>query len=293
MGKPCTGGNKNLTMKIIQTKITPSQASELLGNNPDNRLVSPTTVKEYVQDMKERKWMSNGETIKIYNDTNNRKLPITKHRLIDGQHRLTACVKSNVPLDAVIAVVDSPDVFKTIDTGKKRSTKDCLDILGYSNTSCLAAALALIKKVDTSGLTGGAKTPGGATTCKVRNHEIEEIARQYPTMTESVAYANRARTLLKTRPATMSVIHYKLSEIDHDLAEEFLNSFHGGEGLKRTSAVLHARNRIIKRLMSDKMLTPFYLMKILFTAWNHWISGNEVTKLQITNNETLPKLRHS
>jgi hypothetical protein len=280
-------------MKIIQTKITPSQASELLGNNPNNRLVSPTTVRDYVRDMKDRKWMPNGETIKIYNDTKNRKLPITKHRLIDGQHRLTACVKSNIPLDAVIAVVDSPDVFKTIDTGKKRSTKDCLDILGFTNTACLAASLALIKKVDTTGISAVTKSPGGGSTSKVRNHEIEQLADEYPTMPESVAYANRARTLLKTRPATMSVIHYKLSQVDQDLAEEFLTAFHGGEGLSGTSPVLHARNRIIKRLMSDKILTPFYLMKVVFTAWNHWISGNEITKLQITNTESLPKLKHS
>jgi len=276
-------------MKIIQTTLTPSQAGELLGNNPNNRLISPSIVRDYVQDMSDGKWMLNGETIKIYNDTKNRKLPITKHRLLDGQHRLTACVKSNIPLSAVIAVVDSPDVFKTIDTGKKRSTKDCLDILGYTNTGTLAASLALIKKLDTGGISATTKNPGGGSRAKVMNHEIEGILAEYPNMPNSVAYAHRVRSKLKTRPAGMAVIHYRLSEIDTDLAEEFLDAFHSGAGLSESSPIYQARNRIINKMLSDSVLTPFYLLLVVYTAWNYWITGNE-NQLRVSPNK-LPKLK--
>jgi len=276
-------------MKIIQTTLTPSQAGELLGNNPNNRLISPSIVRDYVQDMSDGKWMLNGETIKIYNATKNRKLPITKHRLLDGQHRLTACVRSNIPLNAVIAVVDDPDVFKTIDTGKKRSTKDCLDILGYTNTGTLAASLALIKKLDTGGISATTKNPGGGSRAKVMNHEIEAILADYPKMPASVAYAHRVRNKLKTRPAGMAVIHYRLSEIDVDLAEEFLDAFHSGAGLSESSPIYQARNRIINKMLSDSVLTPFYLLLVVYTAWNYWITGNE-NQLRVSPNK-LPKLK--
>jgi len=67
---------------LTQT-ITPQQARHWLEhNNNHNRHLNPTTVKKYASDMREGNWQMNSMPI-VFSDTG---------QLLDGQHRLAACV---------------------------------------------------------------------------------------------------------------------------------------------------------------------------------------------------------
>ena len=79
-------------MKVQQSTITPEYAKELLDYNKKNRSLSKATVDRYAEDMRKDNWQQNGEAIKIDWDGN----------LIDGQHRLAACVKSGVSFDKLL-----------------------------------------------------------------------------------------------------------------------------------------------------------------------------------------------
>ena len=275
-------------MEVKITKISPEQANKLLTNNPVNRNISQATVRQYVEDIRTNKWQNNGDTIRVYNHKGHKGLALEDHQLIDGQHRLTAVVKANKPIDCIIVTVDSPEVFKTIDSGKKRSASDVLSILGKKNCPALAATLALIRKMDEDGLHECAL--GGQSSSKVLNHEVEELLGKYPKIEDSVAYAGLRKKDFKTRPAAMAVIHYKLSAVDEDLAEEFLQAFHLGHNLTEKSPILKLREAIRKKQGSDIVISSFWFIKAFITTWNNWVSGKEISKLQMRSGP-IPKIK--
>ena len=98
-------------MKITQERITPEQAQEYLKFNTENyRSISKDRVISYAGDMANGKWQFNGEAIKF--DENG--------KLIDGQHRLHAIVRANVPVDMLVirGVKENVNIY---DIGSRRS----------------------------------------------------------------------------------------------------------------------------------------------------------------------------
>ena len=275
-------------MEIQVTKISPKQANKLLTNNPVNRTLSSATVNQYVEDIRTNKWMMNGDTIRVYNHKGHKGLAIEDHQLIDGQHRLTACVKANKPIDCIIVTVDTPEVFKTIDTGLKRSPAHVLSILGKKNCNALAATLALIKKMDEGGLKDCSL--GGSSAARILNHEVEDLLGAYPGIEDSVSYANSRKKDFKTRPAAMGVVHYKLCKIDQGLAEEFLDSFHSGASLPLKSPIYQLREAIRKKQQSDIMISSFWFIKALIITWNNWVSGKEISRF-VMKSGPIPKIK--
>ena len=91
-------------MNITQEKITPEKAREYLGMNTDNyRKLNHLRVITYAADMKSGRWQLNGEGIKFAKNGT----------LLDGQHRLQAIIKANVPVEMLVIrdVEDDVDIY--------------------------------------------------------------------------------------------------------------------------------------------------------------------------------------
>lgn len=131
------------TMNIEQCNITPTRARQILDEHNRRiesgefvqRHISQNVVDQYATSLKLGQWSLNGESIKFDKSGN----------LIDGQHRLWACVKAQTSLP-VFVVSDLPvtkDGIKTIDTidsGKKRTVADALKLEGISSVLQVTAA---------------------------------------------------------------------------------------------------------------------------------------------------------
>lgn len=103
-------------MKFEIVKVTPELASAWLALNTDNRKLRPTHVRALSDAMKRGEWMVNHQPVAL-NGT----------RLLDGQHRLTALIKSGLPYVEMSVITGAPsDSFKTIDIGAKRGIGDIL-----------------------------------------------------------------------------------------------------------------------------------------------------------------------
>ena len=106
--------------------ITPEKAKNVLETrNKDNRPISPKEVEMLAREMELGRFKDNGDTFKF--DVNG--------RLLDGQHRLAAIVKSGIPLiDAIVVYGIAPDAVDTIDSGRKRSVADKAKFRGIAMT---------------------------------------------------------------------------------------------------------------------------------------------------------------
>ena len=83
---------KEYGLDITIDVITPEQAQAYLDNNAKHRPIKEKKVAEYMAEMEDGTWKLNGKTICF--DWNG--------RLLNGQHRLSAVVRSRVPLTTVV-----------------------------------------------------------------------------------------------------------------------------------------------------------------------------------------------
>lgn len=283
-------------MQIKIMEIHPNVAKGLLERNYGNRNLSAQLASKYAEDMRRNKWALNGETIKIFNEvlgSDGKPDPsahISKLSVLDGQHRLSACIKAKKPFKTAVAIVDSAEAFATIDCGKSRSPGDICTILGHKNSSQLAATLKLQIKVEQNRLVDS--LVGSGTTGDIRNHEIERELSKRLGLIDSVTFAHKMKSKLRTRPACMGVAHFNMSKIDSSLAEECLALFHTGEGLTAGSPILAYRNFLISWMQNENnKLTNHYLLKGLYVMWNNWISGKSISRCRIPKTGPLPRLR--
>ncbi len=122
-------------MKSEFVNITPEKAKELLQGNTHNRNLSKSRVADLAAQMKNNKWLCNGDTIRVSKTG----------RLLDGQHRLNAIIASNTTQKMLLVTGLPDEVFTTIDVGAVRRSGDFLKIGGFINSNTLAAsALAMI-----------------------------------------------------------------------------------------------------------------------------------------------------
>lgn len=105
------------SQKIVD--VTPEMAKRWLErHNVGNRPIRPGVVKRYVAMMKAGQWVTSPDGI-IFGGGD---------RLLQGQHRLTAIVKSGVTCRMCVTRGVSNEAFKVLDRGAPRSVADVLGI---------------------------------------------------------------------------------------------------------------------------------------------------------------------
>lgn len=111
--------------------ITPEMAEIMLEKNIANRKVNQANVNRIAADMATGNYKVNGETIKIS----------PNGEILDGQHRLLACVKSGMSFQTYIVYNVEREAIGTIDMGKGRSVADSLNVMGCNIKSGIIPAM--------------------------------------------------------------------------------------------------------------------------------------------------------
>jgi hypothetical protein len=258
-------------MRLKTEIITPAKAETLLKFNNNNRPVSKAMVDIYAKEILANKWVITGDTIK-FGITGN---------LIDGQHRLKAIIKANKPIETIVAYDVDDSVFKVIDTGKKRTAADCLAIEGYKNWTVMAAALNLLHRYET-GLMDNVSCYGNMSG-RTNNEIITLLAIEHPGMEVATSEAKALRNLRPLIPTSaVAFTYYILSKIDEEMAREFFNGLNTGEDLKKTSPILHLRNKFqnwrFEAQHKRAAISSFLYVNAIFRTWNYWIEGAQKSR---------------
>jgi hypothetical protein len=121
--------------------VTPEIAAEWLQANYQNRAVKPIILDQYISDMREGRWVMNGQPLIFDQDGS----------LIDGQHRLHAVVKSGVSTEFLIVSGVVRTNRQTIDIGAMRGLGDVLQLDGILSGNKMAAIARAIMAYETNG----------------------------------------------------------------------------------------------------------------------------------------------
>jgi hypothetical protein len=243
--------------------ITPQTAKAWLGLNVANyRPLSLPWAKSLAEDIRNGRWLENGESVKF--DANG--------NLIDGQHRLYACVLANAPFRSLVVRGVGDDV--NIDTGRSRSLADILRRRGEKNYAPLSSALRWVCAYEKGGLKGviGAKL--------VPTHqELLLLLERNPLIRESVTAAYSARQLMSL-PIAIGLHYIFTIRSDRATADRFFDRLIDGNDLTQLDPIYHLRERLLKNLTAKAKLPREEIVALFIKAWNAWINGRAVNKLR-------------
>ena len=240
--------------------ITPEVASQMLEQNTMNRPISKPHVAFLKREMLSGRWKFNGDTITT-NGTG----------LIDGQHRLQACVESGVSFETLVVEGIPQSVFDTKDVGKRRSKADTLSVKGEKNTRILASTLVFVDEY----ITGTVMKRRSYT-----NMEVEALLDKYPGIQESVTLG---KGYAKRFPITGTMIagcHYLFSRKDEEMAELFFDALVKGIDLQEDDPVYLLRERVNLNAFSKAKLPPRDIFALMIKAWNATREGKKLRVLR-------------
>lgn len=248
---------------VCRAILFPCAAALLLDNhNARNRGVKKHQRYFLRTQIESGKFSYNGESIVIGDDA----------QVMNGQHRLTACVDAGIPIEVLMVFGVPKDAFVTIDQGARRSGADVLAIEGNKNSVALAGCL---RQLDNYFHDCIGKNRGVLKTSNYDNAKPLELLGQYPDVRHSVTKMLGCRI---TPPSLAAALHYLFGMQDKEQADEFcevvLNGVKPGvEYSDIGEAARMLREWLIRQSCGHKKCPPHYFANVWIKAWNAGRSG--------------------
>lgn len=244
--------------------ITPDIAREMLADNRCNRPVRYNRVARFARDMADGNWQVNGETVKLSPDG----------ALLDGQHRLLACLQSGASFDTYVIRGLDRDVQATIDTGAARTMGDQLVMRGEKHAMLLAAIIRWYYKW----LHGVSFT--GSTADEPTHHEMDSLLTADPRLRDAADAAIGYRSQFRfVKPSTWGMAWMLTGASGQGAADVFLKKCATGIDCQEGDPALAFRNRIINGREGSENLNAYEELAYLIQAWNLHRAGRTIGRL--------------
>ena len=242
---------KKHTLKTV--RLTPAMATKLLEANNLNRHLSQPHVDRIAQQIIKGKWRFNGDTIKIAVNAD----------VLDGQHRLWACIIADISIDTVVIDNIEPDAFATIDTIRKpRSGADILSLCGLDrHRTIVSAALAWLLRWQRDAFPA-VRAPKN----RIENSDIEDAYEAHPAMVEA---AERARHLRGVMPISIAAfLYYVFSNKNQELADKFVDAMENPAGMSVSHPFFQYRTWLLELKKQPRRADPVIVVAHAIKAWN-------------------------
>lgn len=250
--------------EIEMRLVTPEMAQQYLKLNEGNRKLSVEHKNKLAEDIKEGDWALNAQPICFTGDPDVEDPLAAGVRLLNGQHRLYACIEANMAIEVPIAINIPEEAFATYDGQARKSRMEVED--GVDARVLLASAL-LQWKVDND-------IDVYSTGIKPSEPAKKRTIEAHPDMAK---YYSRARTLKKLGSAAiMMFFMYHVNEDRPDIAEDFLKALETGDNIESRNPAMTARTKIIGLRTSGKegenrvKIPRKDVLKTLMTAWEDY-----------------------
>lgn len=249
-----------IVQKVI---ITPEMAHDILGGNTKNRHLHERHIRRLISALEDGRWRFNGESIKIAHDGT----------LVDGQHRLVACVRTGIPIETLVVRGVDPEAYTTIDIGAKRTTSDALSREGIKNATAVSGALRWILALKSNKAHIG--------NIILDPDQVLDEYMKLKNIDQSVSIYHSVTNLISPSPAI--ALHYLFAEKDPATADEFFADLSSGIGLRDGDPVLSLRNKLIEAKIKNRMkrlVTPSETIALVIRAWNARRTGRRLSMIK-------------
>lgn len=252
-------------------KFTPEMASDLLDqhSHENNRTLRQRNIQIFADDMRAGKWELNGETVIIGSD----------NKVLDGHHRLWACMIAETPFETCVIRNVDPDTFTTIDTGARRTGADVVHITSENKKyhRVIAHATVMILRYESGKVM--ARKP-------ILPRDIAGYYNSHPDLETWAEAASKGPT--KPFAAAVAAVASLASVKYRARAAEFVDALTSGAALDKGSPVLALRNRLLTR---DQRLSPEERFALVTLGWNAFVEGRSLSRMQMFKGDQFPKIK--
>lgn len=270
----------NEKFRVTRLVVTPELAAKWLEKNLNNRkLTKPledNTVQRYARDMKAGRWHLTGDAIQFD----------TEGLLMDGQHRLWACVLADQPFESSVAYNVDPGARIVIDTGKKRTLGNYFTMAGEGDAISLAAAVNLAIRWDMGNIAGDGTLIGARYV--VNHEEAVDWLTENGAIRQSVTAGRLFYREMRYGLTAGITAHYLNSRVDSDASDEFWQAATLGTDLPAGSPILALRRWIVNQQTRRGGNLPSDLVLVHYLkAMAMWKAGRTVRILSVKQGEQI------
>lgn len=254
--------------------ITPERALRDLQLGSNVRAINVAQAAALARSMAAGRWRINGETIK-YDESN---------ILVDGQHRMKACVMAGVSFQSFVVYGISADDMVEVDTGSKRKPAQLLQQQGVKHANSVAATARLYWMHLNNAL--NERTNG---VCILTTTEIMDILKMEPGLqfSHERVYSTGVATVCSV--SVLALIHFCGSKEFPILADAFVDGVASGANLSENAPEFVLRERLIASRMKPHVhLRPVHIRALCIKAWNARVRGSEIKVIKWGSDERFP-----
>lgn len=253
---------KNPPLHSVVIHIGPKMAESLLKlSNTRNRPKQKTHESNLGKAIDADAYELTGDTVKVSK----------KAILLDGQHRLGACVKSKAPLLTHVVFGLDDDIFDVIDQGKKRTPGDVLALCGVPEPTMVAGAVAWVLKLQA----GSAGQLGGGSGGSITPRVVRGLATgKMKSIANYVKEARLINVAYKHPPTMIAAMLYLIGQNDPAVARDFAHEWVNGAkvGRNKNFDVLNQRLQAIAHQNGGAIARPVRAALVIQT-FNYWHAG--------------------
>lgn len=246
--------------------VDPDIARRWLLGQVKNRVLSHPQVAKYARDMTSGHWDLNGEAIKFDG----------AGVLLDGQHRLHAVIKADTTVMMLVCRGVDPLTQKSMDSGRKRTASDALQLRGFKDAALLAATTRLALGAEQRGYHDMARHD-------VSHDEVIEFLDANPGVFTACEVV---RPLLRELDCPGSLLIYScwmFMAINFDEAVRFFNDAANLVGLAAGDPAIALNKRFSDARRNRERLTHEAYLSLIFRCWNARRVGQPVRLLRINS----------
>lgn len=245
--------------------VTPDMARRWLERNVKNRRLKPYAIERYARDMAAGRWEVTGEGLKFGVDGN----------LKDGQNRLRACIKADVPFMTFVVRGVSDEAQKVMDTGVARTAADALAIGGKEHVTTLASAAKLALAVQAGVNDYDRFQPTHA--------EVESFVDLNPDIRSAAEFAGRVARKTDCPPSVVAYTTWVLARINQREANQFWIDAAEKVGLAAGDPVIALTNRFAESRRNRERVSKHQYLSVIYRAWNARRRGSTLRVIKVNS----------
>jgi hypothetical protein len=249
--------------------VTPALAETWLSMNKGNRKLREFRVRRYAHEMAKGEWLPSCQGIGFS----------IEGRLIDGQHRLAAVVRSGVTVPMLVVPSLAEELLDRVDVGANRSLGDLVEL---GNSTSWGRAVGVAARLHSNYVL----RRNTSSSRPLTPHEILGVVAEHPGLMDTAeTYAKRVQD--SSCPLSLGrcvFLFYNMTTgADADKADAFIDGLIDGTGLVRGAPVHRLRERLLTSRTSrgeiKRKMSEAEQLALSIKAWRLHVQGEAVSHL--------------
>lgn len=264
--------------RSVVLRFSPEAAEHVLKiTNNNNRPLTPKNVDIIRQSLKRDSFDLTGDTLKFSRSG----------MLLDGQHRLQACVKEKTDLTTHVVFGLDDAIFDVLDQGRKRKPGDILHIAGIDDSNMMASSVRWATALE------AAETPQHL---KLDSREVVRLASgPYKGLGKWATQGRMLNQAYRHSPSMLTGLLYTIAEQGSvALAEKFAHEWIYGAKIGVNKNFDMLQRRVIEMTNhAGGRLNPYVRAALIVQTFNAWNAGIELAPRDIDwrNNWPFPAVQ--